>query len=417
MNILYLAHTPLYPHGDDFGYVVYSTINALHRTGHSCTVLAHNTEAEQKTVLSNYHSITKQCVLIAPHINRLADTVRFIRKGYPFVWRKWYNPAYERALQTLVQQEHFDILFTDDIRVCVYIEQLRKHYVFPPVVLRFAQCSSSSAHFQAKQESNIFRRSMYRSHAQNIRNTEERLLAQCSGIIILHNDEMAMIPSSVHHVQPPRCIAPALYSEGIVQTTISHTLFSLLALDRPEHSMSIEWLIGNVLPLLEQYFPPHTHGTDYHLGGTAPPAHILQYDNPPEHLHLHPNPTNVLSFLSMYDIMLAPQPTLHGLPLSVLHAMAHGKAVIASPHTMRNVACTHGVDILLAETPREFVQCIGLLISDTEFKHRIQHNAREFIMTHYGSITLLTEYLQSILACTTQSFSSVSNADKNLSHD
>ncbi len=148
---------------------------------------------------------------------------------------------------------------------------------------------------------------------------------------------------------------------------------------------------------MEQYFPPHTWGTDYHLGGNNPPAHILQYDNPAEHLHLHPNPSSVIDFLSRYDIMIAPQPTSNGLAFNVLHAMAYGKAVIATSNTIQGIPCSHGENILVANTPKEFVQCIGLLLHDADLKSRIQTQALNFVKTHYNSTLPLIQAYEEVL--------------------
>lgn len=416
MNILYLTHRPLFPRDNELGYLVYSTINALHTAGHTCTLLVEqstdNAPAQQHTTPPELTAITKQCVLVAPQKNTWSETIQCLRMPYPFAWRRTCNLAYQQALQTRLQQEQFDCIFTDDVRLCAYIEQVRLHTQTPPVILRVAHSATQSLHYQAEKESYLLRKIFYRNQARTMHATEQRLLAQCSGIIVMHEDDISFAAS-----RTVQYIAPALYRAEIAHSGSAHTLFSLSDFHRPEYTASIEWLIGNVLPLLEQYFPPHEWGTDYHLGGIAPPAHILQYDNPPEHVHLHPNPADALAFITSYDIMLAPQPTLCGLPLGVLHAMAHGKAVIASPHTIRGIPCEHGIDILLAETPREFVQCIGLLLNDDALKQRIQHHARTFVARHYGAIMPLIEYMQSIVARSTRSVSSGLNDGKILSHD
>lgn len=67
-------------------------------------------------------------------------------------------------------------------------------------------------------------------------------------------------------------------------------------------------------------------------------------------------------YLASADVIIVPLLTGSGTRLKILEAMAMGKAVVSTPLGAEGIACTHGENILLADTPEEFSdRVLGLL--------------------------------------------------------
>ncbi len=72
-----------------------------------------------------------------------------------------------------------------------------------------------------------------------------------------------------------------------------------------------------------------------------------------------------------------------GTRLKILEAMALGTPVVATSVAAEGLDVTHGVDILLADTPEEFAAHVVALLTDTELRQKIATSARRLVETRY----------------------------------
>jgi glycosyltransferase involved in cell wall biosynthesis len=83
-------------------------------------------------------------------------------------------------------------------------------------------------------------------------------------------------------------------------------------------------------------------------------------------------------------IMIVPLLSGGGLRVKILEAMALGKTVISTSIGAEGVFYTNGKDILIADTPDEFVRQILACKNSMEFCRNIGENAHRLIEEHYG---------------------------------
>lgn len=398
MNILYLSHRLPFPQYDRLSLTGYSTLYELSMQGIHCTLLTSETKHSAHRITET-DSLPFHIYYSAKNTHTLIDTARCVFSGYPLSWSSQYSATTYTALKNVLTHTPIDLLHTDDIRMLMYIESLhREGIACPPIVLRECITPSSILTHQAQHESQIWRTMWLRRQADIMKHVEKHLRSYCTGIVrMTHHDDTESLTSAPHQqtINTGISIPPG----SLTVSTFPNSLCSLLDLRNPVNCTGIEWFLGNVLPLLEQYFPPHDDGTEYHIGGAYPPPHILQYDNPPEHIHLHPTPHDGAEFLKMYDIVIAPQRPTHGMSSSVLYAMAQSKAIIATPEAVRGMTCISGKEVLIANTPIEFVQAIGILINDSALKQSLQSSAYRYAQSHHAIEQTTAELINVYHAC------------------
>ncbi|MDQ3000606.1 MAG: TIGR03087 family PEP-CTERM/XrtA system glycosyltransferase [Fibrobacterota bacterium] len=97
-------------------------------------------------------------------------------------------------------------------------------------------------------------------------------------------------------------------------------------------------------------------------------------------------------------IVVVPLRIARGMQNKVLEAMACGKAVVVGRKAMGGILAVHGRDLMVAETPEEFGECIRNLLADPSLVEAMGAAARKYILdnlsweTHlaHGMLPLLT---------------------------
>lgn len=105
---------------------------------------------------------------------------------------------------------------------------------------------------------------------------------------------------------------------------------------------------------------------------------------------------DILPYYHQSDYFVAPFRLARGLQNKVLQAFACGLPVISTPMGAEGIECVEGRDILVANTPREFLSCVKRLENELELKKSIKENALRLIHEKYsweGKLQVLDDVL------------------------
>jgi glycosyltransferase involved in cell wall biosynthesis len=101
-------------------------------------------------------------------------------------------------------------------------------------------------------------------------------------------------------------------------------------------------------------------------------------------------------FLIDADIFVAPIRFGGGVKVKIIDAMSYGVPVITTTKGAEGLEARHGEHFLIADSPKEFVENIRLLIENVELRRSLGIKAREYVLEHHDinrGIELLEEYL------------------------
>ena len=73
-----------------------------------------------------------------------------------------------------------------------------------------------------------------------------------------------------------------------------------------------------------------------------------------------------------------------GTRLKILNALAMGKAVVSTSVGCEGLDVTHGKDILIADTPHEFVQQIQRVLKDSTLRASLGNEGRKLVVEKYS---------------------------------
>jgi glycosyltransferase involved in cell wall biosynthesis len=72
-----------------------------------------------------------------------------------------------------------------------------------------------------------------------------------------------------------------------------------------------------------------------------------------------------------------------GMQNKILEAMSCGLPVVASPLGLGSIRAEPGVELMLADTPEEFISSVDTLLSDSCMAQRISCRARDFVVLNH----------------------------------
>jgi glycosyltransferase involved in cell wall biosynthesis len=139
------------------------------------------------------------------------------------------------------------------------------------------------------------------------------------------------------------------------------------------------WLHNEIMPLVR---------------ASTPAAHltIVGREPPPEVRALHGAHTcvtgqveSVETYLDRAAVVVAPVRTGAGMRLKVLQAMAHGRAVVATPTGAEGLATAVGcVPLLTATDARDFAAAVVRLLDEPHTRQQLGAQARAFVEKNFG---------------------------------
>ena len=89
-----------------------------------------------------------------------------------------------------------------------------------------------------------------------------------------------------------------------------------------------------------------------------------------------------------------------GIRIKIIEAMSLGKAVIATTIGASGITYTEGRDLLIADTPDEFVAQLKRLVDDPQYCTAVGNNARKLVENEYSQQALakkLTAFYETLL--------------------
>ena len=180
---------------------------------------------------------------------------------------------------------------------------------------------------------------------------------------------------------------------GAVPTGVDCDYFAASNWPRQEHSLvflgSMDWMpnidgvdffIKEVWASVREKFP---HAT-FTIVGRNPPAKIKDLEKRIPGVRVTGTVEDVRPFLSAASAMVVPLRVGGGTRIKIFEGMATGIPVISTRIGAEGLPVTHGENILLADTPADFVKSISELFAQASFARHIGANGRALVQEKFG---------------------------------
>jgi len=151
------------------------------------------------------------------------------------------------------------------------------------------------------------------------------------------------------------------------------------ALDWMPNYEGFDWFLKNVWNRINE-----NHDDIYFsVAGRNTPDSIKSIKE--KNVVVHGEVADAVTFINDADIMVVPLFSGSGMRVKILEGMALGKTVITTSLGLEGISATHKKELLIADTPDQFVEMINYCKEDRSVIKNIGDNARDFVIKYYDN--------------------------------
>lgn len=162
------------------------------------------------------------------------------------------------------------------------------------------------------------------------------------------------------------------------------------ALDWMPNAEALHWFLHKVWHKINNRFPDY----ELHVAGRNCPESIKSLKTNKVTIHGEVDDSN--KFISSHPLMVVPLLSGSGMRVKILEGMALGKVIITTSLGLEGIPATDMENILIADTPEDFLGCFEYLHNHPKEVARIGKNAVQFVSERYDTYkiaaTLIAKY-------------------------
>ncbi|HPE57087.1 MAG TPA: glycosyltransferase family 4 protein [Bacteroidales bacterium] len=395
MKILQICHKMPWPLHDGGAYSIYNNAVGLMRNGAEVKVFAMNTTrqwVDPDMLPSSFLINTSfESFEIDTRIRLVRVALNLLKSESYFVERFWSKKWNDKLIQIL-KNNTFDIIQLEHTYMGLYIETIRTHSS-AKIVLRPQNAEFAAWERIVKNERSIIHRLILKIATKRLKKFESEVAQKVDGIIAISDRDQAIFKSLAPN-KPVESI-PVGYdftdSKSAKESSILNeppVFYHIGSMDWKPNPQGINWFIAEVLPLVLKSISDFK----FRIAGKKMPASIKSARS--NNIIIEGEVNDAAEFHLQNDIMIVPLLAGGGIRVKIIEAMALGKPVISTSIGAEGIPYKTGENILIADTPQQFVDQIRFCIKSPEEAKSIGQNGRRIIQEQFDLTNTTAEMIK-----------------------
>lgn len=319
--------------------------------------------------------VKKHCDRIICHkihlFSKLFHMLRCVFNRLPFQVGYFYSFRIQRQIRQSIQREKYDQIYCQLIRTTEYVKNI--HHI--PKTLDYMDTLSMGMKRRIEKQS-IFTRWIFRSEAKRLATYERRIFDYFEHTTIISEQDKQFIqhPEREAIVCIPNGISSHFFQEK--QTVAEYDFVFVGNMSYPPNIDAVQYIAVQLLPAFSK--------AKLLVSGASPHPSVQQLCAHHAQIELTGWVDDIRESYAKGKIFLAPMMIGTGMQNKLLEAMAMGIPCITSSLANNAINAKHGSEILVANTPEEFIQAIHKLNEDPMLYAQLSTNAREFVRKKFS---------------------------------
>lgn len=189
----------------------------------------------------------------------------------------------------------------------------------------------------------------------------------------------------------PNCV-DVHYFHPVSDPGASSTLVYVGHYGYPPNSDAILYFCQEILPLIQSKIPD----VQVLVVGRKPPDELRNYRG----VQVLDFVSDVRTCFAKADVVIAPLRIGGGTRIKILEGLAMGKAIVSTTVGAEGLKVTHGENILLADSPGDFADCVIHLLNQPDLRTFLGKNGRKLVEQEYNCeilVAKLDQILQKVV--------------------
>ena len=304
---------------------------------------------------------------------------------------RFFSPDFDQLVIKTLQSKKFDVVHLESLFTTPYLETIRNHSD-AKIVLRSHNLEYMIWQRLAAETNNPAKKIYLNLLSNQLKKYEEDVISKIDGIAaISYEDEKKYkkLGCKAALETIPFGIDTKSY-KSIEKTFDKNNLsfFHLGAMNWKPNLEAVGWLNKDIWPTISSAFPNYK----LHLAGKNMPQWLINHSS--KNIINHREVESAIDFMNKFDIMLVPLLSAGGIRVKIIEGMALGKVIISTKIGAEGIEYQDGVNILIANTDKEFRDKIKWLYSNPNKINEIGENAKKHIMKKYNNDLINKKLIQ-----------------------
>lgn len=393
MKILQLCHKPPFPLLDG-GCIAMNNIAAgLIKQGHEVKVIAISTPKHPVKDLDDFKSYREQTNFESVFVDTTITFNGLIKsfiKNESYHINRFDNKQVNSKLIDILTHNSFDIVQIETIFMAPYIKTIRM-YSKAKIVVRLHNIEHQIWQRLVQNETHFLKRITLKWLTNKLKNYEMSIFQNIDGFMAISSVDYhyfnqknpytkgSIVPFGIE-------IEDYQVDDNYLPSDIPE-LFHVGSMNWLPNIEGIEWFIKEVWPMILEQYPSIT----FTIAGRNIPTQF--YTKNSKNLKVIGEVENAKQFMLSKDIMIVPLLSGSGIRIKIIEGMALGKTIITTTIGAEGLDINDGVNILIANTPQEFLEKISLCVNSPEICKIIGENARNYVALHHHNNSISNEII------------------------
>ena len=388
MKVLQLCNKPPYPSVDGGTLAMNSITQGLLEVGCEVRVLSLCSDKHpvlESRMTEEYRRATRfEAVHIDLGIHPLDAGVALLC-GESYHVKRFVSKDFAHRLAQVLDEEQFDVVHVESVFMTPYLPVVREHSQ-AKVILRAHNVEHMIWRRVAQSERNPLKRWYLKHLSLTLAAYEREHLNDYDGVVsITANDAQLMREMGCR--KPMVSIPFGVSPETEMQVEEEpNSLFHIGSMDWMPNLEGVRWFLDQVWPSVHRRMPQLT----LYLAGRKMPNDLMRLEM--EGVRVLGEVPDAMYFIASKQINVVPLLSGSGIRVKIIEAMSAGKVVVTTSIGAAGIGCTDGKDVLIADTPQQFVEQLERCVTNPEFCRQLGANALRLIAQQYG-VEQLTQQL------------------------
>jgi len=387
LRILQITNRIPYPLNDGGNIASYHVMYYLHKAGHHVTLASLNTKKHHQNPSVLKHLANVVSVDIDTTITPWGIVGGLFSK-MPYNIKRFRSKEFEKALEQILTGSTFDIIQLEGSYMAMYVPVLRK-FSQAKIVLRSHNIEHEIWKRMSMNIQNSLKKKYFNLLANKIKVFENETMHDVDAIVAITDRDREYYQKQGFKGELITINAGADLSKFKPDFSKSekNTLCFLAGMDWMPNQQGLDWFLEEIWPVVKEKFPQ----IRLHIAGKAMPEKYYAVDDP--EIEIHGLIPDAVEYLQNYEIFIVPLLSGGGMRLKVVEGMAVGKCILSTSIGAEGVEYTNRKNIVIANTPQEWITEIELLINDFDLTHAIGREASILAMEKYNWGNLVNTFI------------------------
>ncbi len=390
MKVLQLCNKPPYPPVDGGTLAMNSITQGLLSAGCEVRVLSmwsdkHPVKGDRMT--EEYMEKTRFEAVYVDLGIRILEALFCLLCGESYHVQRFKSQEFAARLKEILEGETFDVVHVESIFLTHYVPLIRK-YSNAKIVLRAHNVEHHIWKQMVRGVKNPFKRWYLKHCALALGVYEQSHVNDYDAVACITEEDKRFFREN-------GCRKPIIdLPFGITPEPLEHveveecSLFHIGSMDWMPNEEGVRWFLEKVWPRVHKELPQ----VRLYLAGRKMPQDLMNLDI--EGVSIIGEVPDAMYFIGSKQINIVPLLSGSGIRVKIIEAMSAGKTVITTSVGARGIRYRDGEDLLIADTPEEFVEQIRRCVEDQDFCSQVGRNAYNLIVKDYDNEKLTQRLLE-----------------------